>query len=389
MSASRKHDFEIASGEVWFNGGYFSPAPRVARAAVEEGYRIKAMPSTMPADSMVSYPDRVREWLGTVLGLPADEIGITTSTSFGAMLLAQGIRWQPGDRVLLGPDEFPGDVYPWLALEERGVECEFAGVKGTPLTSAQLERALAAGGRVRVLAIGATHYLTGDLHPLADLARVAHAHGALLVVDAAQTAGAVALDWAALGVDAVLMSGYKWLLGPYGSGAMWVRPEVRDALVNVNGNWIALRAAADLDRVMRDIPREYPPHGRLFDVGEAASYLNLSYFSAGLEYLQGIGVANVEAHHRALQDRLVGALAGMPLRPLTRLDAPHRSPLLMFEPGPGVDLGRLAADLAQRQVHVSARSGRLRVSPGIWSDEQDVDQFAEAAARSLLDHRPV
>jgi selenocysteine lyase/cysteine desulfurase len=218
---------------------------------------------------------------------------------------------------------------------------------------------------------------------------VAHAHGALLAVDSAQTAGAVALDWATLGVDAVMMSGYKWLLGPYGSGAMWVRPEVRDSLVNVNGNWTALAVATDLDRVMREIPREYTPHGRMLDVGESASYLNLSYFSAGLEYLLSIGVANVEAHHRALQDRLVAALAGMPLRPLTTLDAPHRSPLLMFDAEPGIDLGRLAADLAQRQVYVSVRTGRLRVSPGIWSDESDVELFTDAAARSLLDRRPV
>jgi selenocysteine lyase/cysteine desulfurase len=388
MSASRRRDFEIAPGEVWFNGGYFSPAPRVARAAVEEGYRIKAMPGTMPADSMISYPDRVRERLGAVLGLPADEIGITTSTSFGAMLIAQGIRWQPGDRVLLGPDEFPGDVYPWLALEERGVEVEFTGRQGHPLTAPELERSIAKGGRVRVLAIGATHYLTGDVHPLAELSRVAHAHGALLVVDAAQTAGSVALDWASLGLDAVLMSGYKWLLGPYGSGAIWVRPEVRDSLVNINGNWVAL-AQSDLDRVMREVPREFAPHGRMLDVGESASYLNLSYFGAGLELLQSIGVANVEAYHRSMQDRLVAAVAGMPLRPLTTLDAPHRSPLLMFDAEPGVDLGRLAADLAQRQVHVSVRTGRLRVSPGIWSDESEVEVFAEAAARSLLDRRPV
>jgi selenocysteine lyase/cysteine desulfurase len=294
------------------------------------------------------------------------------------MLLAQGLRWRRGDRLLIGPDEFPSNVYPWLALEERGVQIEVVGQSGRPLDPDDLSAALGRGGPVRALALAAVHYPTGDLHPLAVLAGLLHAHEALLVVDASQAAGAVDLDWRASGVDALTVSGYKWLFGPYGTGLLWVRAAVRDALANVNGNWLAVEGAHDLTRLMREYPRGYARHGRMLDAGETASYFNLSALRAGLDVLLEVGVAAVEAHHRELQDRAVEALAGGALRAVTDLAAVQRSPMLMFEATGGLSLERLHQDLSARRITVSLRAGRLRLSPGIWNGPSDIDAFAAA-----------
>jgi selenocysteine lyase/cysteine desulfurase len=389
MKTSWKDDFEIAPGALWFNGGYFCPIPRVERAAIEEAYGYKASPTTMPDGIVFGYPDSIRERLARVMGLPAEEFGVTTSMAGGATIIAQGLRWEPGDRVLFGPDEYPGNVYPWFALEAQGVSCEFIGTSGRALTPEDLDRALASGGRVRVLAIAATHYMTGDIHPLAALSERLHRHGALLIADATQSVGAVNLPWPSLGADAILFSGYKWLFGPYGTGALWVRGALRDALVPVGGNFWALRAARDFEKVLRETPREYESHGRVLDVGQAASFLNIAGFRAGLDFLLSVGVAAVEAHHRALQDRIVTALVETPLRPVTRLDAEHRSPMLMLEADRGVDLARMCADLARRQIHVSLRNGRVRVSPGIWAEPAEAEVFADAVKHSLREPRPV
>jgi cysteine desulfurase/selenocysteine lyase len=386
MTTPNRADFDIAPGETYLNGAAMAPMPRAGRRAVDEAYVLKASPHRVTVDLMFSYHDRVRERLGTALGLAASEWGVTTSTTFGITLLAQGIRWRAGDRLLLGPDEFPSNVYPWLPLEERGVTLDFIGRKGHPLAPDDLDRALDADGRVRALTVAAVHYLTGNLHPLPAFAERLHARGALLVVDASQAAGAIALDWSATGADAIVTSGYKWLFGPYGCGAIWVRPAVRETLVDANGNWTAFQYGADLSRIMDSYPppsRTPLPHGRRFDAGEAASFLNVAAFGAGLEYLTSIGVAAVEAHHRALQDRIVAALDGLPLAPRTDLAAPHRAPMVMVEARGGIDLERLCADLAARHVHVSLRSGRMRVSPGAWNDESDVAVFAEAVAQSV------
>lgn len=375
-----RDDFELAPDEIYLDGAYCSPLPRAARTAVEAAYALKAAPHRIGPDEFFGYPDAVRERVARVLGVPAEEVGVTTSTSFGALLLAQSLRWRPGERLLVGPDEFPSNVYPWQALAEKDVRVEFVGRRGRPLAPEDLEGALRAGGPVRLLAVGAAHYLTGDLHPLADFAAVLHAQGGLLVVDATQAAGCVAYDWSRCGADAVITSGYKWLYGPYGAGAIWVRRALLGDLVNVNANWWATEHARDFQRVLDY--SGFPVHGRMLDTGEPASFLNMGAFRAGLDYLLGVGVAATEARQRALQDRLVAALAGAPLRPLTRLDGPHRGPMLFFELAGGADPDRLHAELGRAGVHVSLRSGRMRVSPGLWSEEADVDAFAAAVRRA-------
>ena len=382
-TGSRRTDFEIASGEVYLNGGANSPLPRAARAAIEEAWRLQATPSLIPFEAFFSYADAIRERAGRALRLPSQDVAVTTSTSFGMTLLAQGLRWKQGDRLLLGPDEFPSNAYPWFALEDRGVTIQHIGVPGRPLTAADLTAALESGGPVRALSVAAVHYPTGDVQPLRDLADVLHARHALLFTDASQAAGAVDIDWQASGVDAMAISGYKWLLGPYGTGILWVRPEARDAMINVNGNWLAVEGARNLGQLMATYPRRYERHGRVFDAGEVSSYFNLSAFRAGLDLLLEVGVPAVEALHRRLHDRAVSGLAGTPLRAVTNTAATHRSPLLMFEALDGLDLGRLEADLSARHVAVSLRMGRLRLSPGIWNDESDVDTFVEAVRESV------
>jgi len=382
MIQSRKRDFDIETGVVYLNGAANSPLPRSAHAAVEEAWRLQATPSRIPFETFFTYADAIRERAGRLLGFTPAEVAVTTSTGGGMMLVAQGIRWQPGDRLLLGPDEFPSNAYPWFALEERGVTIERIGRPGRPLTPEDLAASLASGGRVRALSLAAVHYPTGDVHPIADLAAVLHADGALFAVDASQAAGAVALDWRASGVDVMAVSGYKWLLGPFGTGLLLVRDTVRDALHNVNGNWLAVEGARDMARIMIEYPRGYEKHARVFDAGEVASYFNLSAFRAGLDLVSDVGVASVEAHHRRLHDRAVAALGDAPLAPVTALDRSHRSPMLMFEGRNGLDLARLHTDLAGRHIAVSLRAGRLRLSPGIWNDEADVDAFSAAVRES-------
>jgi selenocysteine lyase/cysteine desulfurase len=384
MRTPRRDDFELPANEVYLNGAYLTPFLRAHRAAVEEAWNLRARPYTAPHSIQRDLPDLVREALGRVLRVPANEIGITTSSHYGILLLAQGIRWQPGDRVLLGPDEFPSNLYPWLPLEERGVVIERIGTPGRPLEPAELAAALARPGAVRVLACAATHYITGTLQPLRAFADLLRPHSAYLVVDGAQAAGAIDLDWRDIGADALVLSGYKWTYGPFGIGAIWVSPAMRDALVNVNGNWLALDCATDFDRVLGGMSRTFEPHGRMFDVGQAASHFNTLTWRAGLDYLLEVGVAQAEAHHRAMQDALVDAIDGLPLAVITRLDDVHRGPLLLLEPSDAeIDVHRLWEGLRERRVHVSLRRGRLRVAPGLWNEPTDALAFAAAAAELL------
>jgi cysteine desulfurase/selenocysteine lyase len=376
---SRQNDFEIPAGEAYLDGAYMSPLPRSARAAVEEAYELKARPYLTSYEKFFEFPDAVRERLSRVLGVPESEVGITNSTGQGGMLIAQGLRWEPGDRVLLGPDEFPANVYPWLALREKGVRVEFIGERASPLQAGQLEEALTGAGRVRLVAVAAVHYTTGNLHPLSEFADLIHRHEALLVTDATQATGSIGIDWPATGVDALLASGYKWLLGPYGTGVAWVRHALLEQIVDVNGNWWANARARDLKALLEYA--ELPVHGRRMDSGETASFLNLGAWRAGLDYLIDIGSHAVESSNRSLQDRLISQLDHRQIRVVTELHDAHRSPMLFLESTGGLDGEKLQSVLTDAHIRVSIRGGRIRVSPGVWNRGEDMD----ALARLLLE----
>ncbi|HET7225842.1 MAG TPA: aminotransferase class V-fold PLP-dependent enzyme [Candidatus Eisenbacteria bacterium] len=371
--------FALDPESVWFNGGANSPLPAAVADAVQQSLTRQLSPERLGGmDTIYAEPDSIRERLARVLGLPAEQIGLTHSSVNSVLLLAHALALDPGKRgrrILIGPDEFPADVYPWFALESLGFKCEHIGRSGHPLTPEDVAHALDAPGDVAVLALGVPHYVTGDIPPVPAFAERLKSTGAWLVVDASQSAGAVALDWAGLGADAIFFSGYKWLLGPYGTGAMWARNALIERLAPAGGNWWALEDAPDMDRIMARWPRNYLLHGRGMDGGQSAAYFDVPAWRAGLDTLLGFGVPAVEAHQRALQDAIVEAVRGSVWRVLTSLDRPRRSPLLLLEGG---DAPATAQALARQHVYVSARNGRLRVTPGAWSEPADVDRFARA-----------
>lgn len=369
----RQH-FDLPPEESYLDGAYFSPLPRAARLAVDEAFLVSSQPWRFRYVDGLDIPDRVRELLGRLTGYPPDEIGITTGTGDGVALLAHGLRYEPGDRILLGPDEFPSNVFPWLTAQERGAKVEFVGEPGRPLEPEMLQAALAKRGRVRVVSVAAVHYVTGELQPLDEFAKLAHEAGALFSVDATQAVGAVALDWPAYGADALFCSGYKWCLGPYGSGFVWMRPDLRDTLVDVRGNWWANAKARDVGTLLEYAP--ILPHGRRFDTSETAAFLNMAAFRAGLETVLAFGVERIEAHQRDLQDRLVESIAEAPFRPITSRGGRYRSPVFLFSVEGSADTASLQESFAAHHVRVSVRGGRLRVSPGAWSEAVDVDRLA-------------
>ena len=248
-----------------------------------------------------------------------------------------------------------------------------------PLTSAHLAEALDAPGRVRLLSVAAVYYLNGDLHPLSEFAELLHKRDALLVTDATQAAGSVDLDWQQTGVDALLTSGYKWMYGPYGTGAVWMRPALLDSLMNIGGNWWANRESRNLKSLLNYA--DVPLHGVRLDTGETASFLNLGAWRVGLEFLRSIGVAAIEAHQSALHDRLAEKINGQSMRVVTDTTRANRSPMFYLECIGDLDGEKLQDALSAAHIRVSLRSGRIRVSPGAWNEPADIDAMAETIQR--------
>ena len=216
-------------------------------------------------------------------------------------------------------------------------------------------------------------YRTGHRHDVAAIAEAAHAHGALVLADSYQAAGAIEVDTRTLGADFVTGGTVKYLLASAGLGFLWVRREVLEGLMPTQTGWFA-----DEDIFQMDIS-DYSPHAtaRRFDAG-TPPVPNIYAGVAGLGLLQETGVPAVEAHVSALNTRLIAGLDELGATVVTPADPARRGPLVCVR---STDAAALVASLAEADITCSLRDENLRVAAHFYNTDDDIDTLLAALAR--------
>lgn len=368
--AGRRDWFDLGD-RIYLDGANHGPLPRASRLAAERALACKSDPATLDDGEYFALPDRIRAGAAKLVGCEPADIAIGTGASHGISLVACGLRWRDGDRVVIPRGEFPANHLPWIALRQQGVQVDVVDPE-------RLVEAIDSG--TRVVAVGHVNFATGRRLDLVPIGEACERHGAIFVVDAAQSLGIVPFDAQECRATVVAAAGYKWLMSPYGTGFTYVRPGHEDAFRLPHFNWASIEGASDFGKLVGLAPRFRPGAAR-FDVPEAASFVNCTALAESLELLDRIGVREVFRHSLALGDAIA---AGLPAG--FRIDSPtqpgRRSGIQRVVAIDGTALAAVHARLRQRGVAVSLREGGLRVAPGVWNDPDDAGRFCDALARA-------
>ena len=218
----------------YMNAGWVGPSPaqvveRMRDAAERESAAGPAGPEGRAFTSAVE--EEARTEAAHLFNVDPADILVTHGTSEGVAIALFGLDWKPGDVLLTTDLEHPGIDSPVGVLEERGVEIRRATIPPDASADACVEAFRSAlDSRVKVAALSHIMFTTGLRVPAEEIVAAAHEVGALVLLDGAQTAGHIAMDFTAMGVDFYAASGQKWLMGPTGSGAFYVRPDRRELL---------------------------------------------------------------------------------------------------------------------------------------------------------------
>jgi selenocysteine lyase/cysteine desulfurase len=359
------------------------PLPRVAIKALEASLEFKRRPYRIEESLYFDLPARVRGLLAQLTGAAPEEIGLTTGASTGLAGVASALCWEPGDEILIARGEFPAQVCTWRPLaESRGVILRFVSPRGRfPRARDFLEQLTP---RTRLVSASLVRFDDASLLDAPVLAAGLAGTRCRLLLDVTQACGAMPLDFRALGADYAVCGGYKWLLGPYGTGFVWARREHTERMSAAPFFWMAATSEKnfhdlDFDPDPAGAFAWRPPAGaRRWDVAETASFFHLSALAASLEFLLGAGPATVLQHNRGLLNAVVERLPADRCVLASPRDPAERGPYLCIAARTREATAQLFQRLREQKIYVSLRNHALRVAPYLYNTEEDIERLLRA-----------
>jgi len=367
-------DFSLKPQHTWFNVASEGPLPKKANEALQEAIEWKSAPHLLTIPRFQQVPLQLKEAIARLVHVDKYDVILGNSATYGLHLLANGFEFKAGDEIILLQDDFPTDILPWLSLQQKGVVVHQLKAQKYVLTPQELEKAI--NHRTKLVCLPLIHSFTGFKHDIKAIGQLCRLHGILCVLNLSQAAGAFEIDLSQWKVDAVVCAGYKWLLGPYGTGFCWIRKEVRQQLNYAQNYWISLMDEASLN-AQGEIRLKDDHSARRYDVFGTANFFNYVPWTASIEYLLSIGLDQVERHNQVLVDQLVDGLDPGLFKLISPRPKKERTNIVVFSHIDASQNSSLFEFLKVKGFYLALWKNKLRVSPHIYNTSQEIERLLD------------
>jgi len=371
-----KSDFAIPDGVTYLNGAYIHPMPNVAADALHEYGERRSRPgaATKPLNKV-----DIKAEFAALINAKASEISFVPNTSTGENLVVNGLGIsETKGNVVTDALHFEGALLHLGELQKRnGLDLRIVMPRDWRIELHDMERAIDKDTKLVEISLVAMD--NGFQHDLKAVCDLAHAHGAYVYADIVQAAGNTPIDVRASGVDFCACSSFKWLMGDFGLGFLFVREDLLDRVIGRQqyGYFQARKLESHL--LPGESPAPTPYTWELqsnatghFEVGTNAIGVSL-ILAESLPYIRRLGVENIQAYRQPLLKRLREELPQLGFEPLTPPES--TSALISFAVQ---DSKAVAARLEKANVNVRVGQHFIRVSPSVFNDMKDIDKLLEA-----------
>ena len=305
------------------------------------------------------------ELISRMINAPKENIALTPNTSAGLNILANGLVWKKGDRILLNDFEFPSNVIPFLNLQRFGVEIDY--VKHRDGTISLNDMVKNIHPRTRLLSISFVEFLNGFRNDLKSIGNICRDHNIIFSVDAIQGLGALQLDVQACGIDFLASGGHKWLMWPAGLGFAYISPRIFDTIHPAQAGWLSLETPFDFF----NYSQPFSATAQRFEPG-VFSTISIMAAMATLEMMFEIGLNHIEKKILTNTQFLLSKVRDMGLQLFTDPTPEHLSGIITFYHSRSEELFEY---LKENKVTVSLREGKIRVSPHFYHEPSDLEEF--------------
>jgi selenocysteine lyase/cysteine desulfurase len=375
LSGQPGDEYLFADGLTYLNTGTLGPCrAETIQESLKRWEELEKFPANFYGlNEAKPLAEKTREIAAKFLGCDVSEMMITSSTTSGMNAIAQGLRLKAGDRILTTDQEHGGGILCWNYLAKYyGVIVDKIKIPPGENDADMIIKKVKEGLGKKTKLVSISHVLssTGLRMPVAEISTLARANNALCIVDGAQAAGGINVNLKELGCHAYATSGHKWLMGPKGTGLLYISKDARD--------------------IIR--PMQFEESINTYTNGNGVVNLPcILGLGKAIEYLESVGIDKVEEHNLNLRNRLNEKLKDLPnVKILSPAPGPLASPMLTLllperiNKNEFVKMLKEKYKLSIRPTHNEFGFNGIRFSVHIFNTEKDIDLASDVLHKEIL-----
>lgn len=382
MNCQRKK-FNLNKKFAYLNCAYMAPLLKKVEKAGIEGIKAKRQPHKVAGEDFFNDAKTLRILFSDLINNPEpNRIVMIPSVSYGIANVVNNLPLAKGENIVVTKDQFPSNVYPWKNhCDKHDAELKLVAPLDTEENRGKKwneDILLAIDDKTKAVSLGHVHWADGTLFDLKAIRKKCDEVGAALIIDGTQSIGALPFDLQAINPDALIVAGYKWLLGPYTSGLAYYGPRF-DGGEPIEQNWINRLHSQDFANLV-NYQDEYEEGAMRYGMGQQSNFIANPMLISSIKEIRKWGVGHIQQY---CADLITNPLQEINDMGLFVENKEARGAHLFGIKFPKDKMENLATALKVNRVSVSIRGEFIRVSPHVYNDERDMNKLLRALKSAI------
>jgi len=375
MLKNQKHLFSLSDDIHYLNCAYKAPLLKASEAGVIEALKQEYDPIGFTTDTFFDDVDHIKTLFGKLIHCDANQVAIIPSTSYGFASVLNNIPYKQGQHVLTVENEFPSDFYSiqrWCDTYNSEIKIikPDAGLDHIGENwNAKLIDAI--NEDTAIVNISSVHWMTGLRFDLEAIGKKCKSVDAKFIVDGTQSVGALPMDIEKYHIDALICASYKWLIGPYSMGLMYISSEFNNG-IPLEESWMNRSNAKDF-RNLTNYTTSYTSGAGRYNVGETSNFISMPILKAGLEQVLQWTPQGIQTYNKQLIQPLRDYLKKLGVQ--FENDVYFSNHIIGVKLPDSINIEKLTENLAKYNVYLSVRGTSLRISINVFNTPKDIERL--------------
>lgn len=354
----------IDTGRIYFNHAAIGPLSIPVKEKLQQYLEERSSGSIENFEMLLEASSNAKRRLTMLLNAKKNRIAWTENVSAGLNILAQGLQWNPGDRIIINDVEFPSNVYPFLNLEQYGVEIDIVKSKNGKVDVEDYQKLITP--KTKLISISAVQFLSGYRADLKSLGEICKSKNIVFCVDAIQATGVIKIDVEEMNIDFLAGGSHKWLMSLQGLGYIYITPELMERINQKYVGWLSVKDEWNL----LDYKLELKENASRFHLG-TNSVIGIFALAQSLELFEEYGIENIEKNNLSNTKYFIEKLSEEGFNPVLKSeDENHLAGITTVKIDKAEEVHKA---LAEEKMDCAIREGKIRFSPHFYNTKEEID----------------